>query len=237
MTLEALIEIAAARAPLLSEIEAATRALNLSAPEVLDELSRAVATRFVHDRCSFAVADTVMNNLFAFAHVTNDLGMPPLSWSVYQAFDAGEYEHDGDPSELQGENRTRVLLGQIGGLGLPPAPPEDPAWRLAHRARARARAVAVATEVLTGQVSPIVGAQELLRLRASLGVSEYDSDFEVFSVIDSETQSLPFGPVREYWAPESLAAKAGDIHHSEQWALETGGAAFRRVVSRFDGAA
>jgi len=162
-------------------------------------------------------------------------GLPELSWRVYQAFDEGEYEHDGDPPELQGERRTRILLAQIARLGLPPALPEDPAWRLAHRANARARVVVVATQVLGGLLSPVLGAQELLRLRASLDVTASDVDFEVFATIDSETRGVPIGPVRQYWAPEALAAKADDVRRIEQWAMETGGVAFRRVIVRFDG--
>jgi len=237
MTLENLIEIAGDRIPRLAEVEAAADNLNLSVPDLCDELSRTVAIRFVQGHCSFALADAVMNNLSGFAHVVLGTGLPDLSWSVYLAFDDGEYLHEEDPPELQGEGRTRVRLADIRALGLPPAPPEDPAWRLAHRANARAQAVEVAGRVLDGRLSPVLGAQELLRLRASLGVPRSDPDFETFDLIDSESHGQPIGPVRQYWAAEALAAKAEGVRRIEQWAIETGTEAFQHVIARFEGAA
>jgi hypothetical protein len=181
MTLEPFVELVAGRVPTANDVESAAHALQLSVPDLCDEVSRAVALRFVDGRYSFEVADTIMNNLFAFAYAVQGGGLPKLAWGVYQAFDEGEYEHAGDPPELQGAARTRRLLAGMAVLGLPPAPPEEPAWRLVHRNGARARAVAIAEQVLGGQLSPTVGALELCRLRASVEVPANDSDFEVFS--------------------------------------------------------
>lgn len=233
MSLDALIEIASVRMPQVAEVNSSADVLGLSVSDLLDELSRMVAERFVQGTCSFTVADFVMNNLFGFAHAVSGVGLPELSWSIYLAFDAGEYEHPEDPPELQGEYRTRVLLAQIASLGLPPVPPEDPAWRLAHLASARAQAVDIAKRVLLGQFSPVMGAQELLRLRPSLGVATADADFQVFNLIDSESHGVPIGPIRQHWAREALEAKAADVRRTEEWALETGAEAFRDVVTRF----
>jgi hypothetical protein len=233
MSLDALIEIASVRMPQMAEVDAAAGVLGLSVSDLCDQLSRTVAERFVQGVYSFAVADSVMNNLFGFAHAVSGQGLPALSWSVYLAFDDGEYEHPEDPPELQGEYRTRVLLAQIASLDFPPIPPEDPAWRLAHLASARAQAVDVAKQVLLGQISPVIGAQELLRLRPALGVTAADAGFQVFNLIDSESQGVPIGPMRQHWSQEALLAKAEDVRRTEQWALETGAEAFREVVTRF----
>ena len=103
--------------------------------------------------------------------------------------------------------------------------------------RARIQAVAIASRVLAGSGSAVLAAIDLNRLRSSVGVPDDDPDFKTFMAIDSECDALPFGPVRQYWAPEALAAKEQALAHAEQWALETGKAAFWNVVTRFGGAA
>ena len=52
-------------------------------------------------------------------------------------------------------------------------------------------------------------------------------------VIDSESEGLPIGSVRQYWSAEALDRKAPDVAHAERWAMETGREAFQRVVERF----
>jgi len=52
-------------------------------------------------------------------------------------------------------------------------------------------------------------------------------------VIDSESEGLPIGSVRQYWSAEALDRKAPDVAHAERWAMETGRDAFQRVVERF----
>ena len=102
---------------------------------------------------------------------------------------------------------------------------------------ARAQAVAIASRVLDGGCSAVLAAIHLNRLRSSLEVSDDDPDFETFNLIDSECDALPFGAVRQHWAPEALAAKEEAVARAERWALETGREALRHVVTRFGGAA
>jgi hypothetical protein len=98
---------------------------------------------------------------------------------------------------------------------------------------ARTNAAAIAAAVLAGQLSPVVGAIDLHRLRSSVDVPNNDSDFEAFRLIDSECDGLPVGSVRRHWSPEALARKAPAVARAERWAMDTGGEAFRRVVARF----
>lgn len=99
--------------------------------------------------------------------------------------------------------------------------------------RAREQVVSIARGVLAGDVNPVLGAIEINRLLALIGVPQADPDREVFICIDSECQPLPFGTVRELWAADALAAKAGQIAHAERWALQVGEQALRNVVARF----
>jgi len=98
---------------------------------------------------------------------------------------------------------------------------------------ARLQAASIAAEVLAGRISAVIGAVDLNRLRPSLDVPDDDPDFETFMVIDSESEGLPIGSVRQYWSAEALACKAPDVAHAERWAMETGREAFQRVVERF----
>jgi len=98
---------------------------------------------------------------------------------------------------------------------------------------ARLHAASIAAEVLAGRISAVIGAADLTRLRPSLDVPDDDPEFETFMVIDSESEGLPIGSVRQYWSAEALDRKAPDVAHAERWAMETGREAFQRVVERF----
>ena len=98
---------------------------------------------------------------------------------------------------------------------------------------ARAEAVALATAVLDGSLSPILGARKLAALRREAGVPEHDPVFLTFVAIDSETDALPVGPVREHWATDALVRKEPDIARAEAWALTTGANAFRAVLHKW----
>ena len=98
---------------------------------------------------------------------------------------------------------------------------------------ARARAAQVAADVIAGSVSPILGARELLSLQDRLGVSNDDSDFRLLAGIDSETDALPFGAVRNRWQPAALIKRDQEIGKAEEWALRVGGEAFRAIARRW----
>lgn len=103
----------------------------------------------------------------------------------------------------------------------------------ANARAARAEAVAVATAVLDGSLSPILGARRLAGLRWQAGVPEDDQAFLTFVAIDSETDALPVGPVREHWATDALVRKEADIARAEAWALTTGANAFRALLHKW----
>jgi hypothetical protein len=62
-----------------------------------------------------------------------------------------------------------------------------------------------------------------------------DRDMVAFVLIDSETDTLPLGDVRQYWQPEALAKLQPEIERSEQWARETGWAECQSLIRRFSG--
>src|SRR5262249_27633932 len=50
---------------------------------------------------------------------------------------------------------------------------------------------------------------------------------------DSETDALPFGPVREKWDRSALARLEPELARARDWARDVGDGAFRNVVARF----
>ncbi|MEZ5284332.1 MAG: hypothetical protein R2712_05890 [Vicinamibacterales bacterium] len=102
---------------------------------------------------------------------------------------------------------------------------------------ARAKAAKIAAAVLARQLSPVLGAVDLNRLRFSVDVPTDDPDFETFILIDSECDGLPIGSVRQYWSPEALTRKEPEVAHAERWAMDAGAEAFRNVLERFGPAA
>ena len=63
---------------------------------------------------------------------------------------------------------------------------EDGSFTQFQIQNARAQAARIATEVLAGQISPVLGAIDLNALRSLVDVPDDDPDFEVFMLIDSE---------------------------------------------------
>src|SRR5581483_11168494 len=87
---------------------------------------------------------------------------------------------------------------------------------------ARQRAAEISSQVLAGRLDHILGARQLVGLRFSVDVPEDDPDFLAFVAIDSETDALPFGPIRAQWEPSALARLEPDLARAGAWAREFG---------------
>jgi hypothetical protein len=96
------------------------------------------------------------------------------------------------------------------------------------------RAIAeTARAMLAGRTPFIEGARSLIHLRWIAKLPEFDEDMLVFVGIDSETDALPLGPVRQHWAPTALDQLQPEIDRAERWARDFGTAAGGRLVERF----
>ncbi|XQA64816.1 hypothetical protein ACM9XC_15390 [Xanthomonas sacchari] len=71
------------------------------------------------------------------------------------------------------------------------------------------RAVEIATGIVTGSIPLLDGCHRLAALGHRVGVADDDPDFRMFSLIESETDALPIGPIRKEWAPDALCAETG----------------------------
>ena len=236
MDIEDLIQTAATRPLKEGEVQEGVRVTRLSVEDLFDTIAKSIAERFVRGQCTWEFADSVMNSLTAFAWThPGGRGLSDYTLKVYHAFDQGEYSHPGEPEELQGEVKTRHLLAtMIPELGLPNPGARERELLAAHRVASRVKAAAIASEMLAGELSPIVGARMLRDLRTSVGAEREDEDFAVMARIDSETMALPVEEeARVLWAPGALVAKDAEIARYEKWALDIGKKALRNIVTRF----
>ena len=92
----------------------------------------------------------------------------------------------------------------------------------------------IAQAILDGRVSIIAGARQIRRFCGGhAGLDERDPDLNTFVGIDSETDDLPIGDVRQYWAPDALARKDLEIARCEAMYRESALEAASHLVARF----
>jgi len=87
--------------------------------------------------------------------------------------------------------------------------------------------------MLNGQLSYLEGARTLVALSHEAAVRDDDADFRIFVAIDSDTDSLPLGGVRDYWDKEALARFEPEIQIAETWAKEHRANACSSLIKRF----
>jgi hypothetical protein len=180
---------------------------------------QAVVTRFRDDHDAGTIRET-REALLELLATNDDRGLAGLvgEWS---SFDPSA---DGLTTRAWIESIVHILAG-----GEPSSSPGE----AVAVAKARQQAVDISSEVLAGQLDYILGARQLVDLRFFVDVPENDPDFLVFVAIDSETDALPVGRVREQWAPSALVSLEPELARARDWAREQGEGAFRNVVARF----
>jgi hypothetical protein len=90
-----------------------------------------------------------------------------------------------------------------------------------------------AQDMLAGRLSYVEGARKIHSARFLWGLDELDFDVRCFVGIDSETDALPFGKMREYWQAAALQALQPEIDRKEAWARELAEPHCRSLVQRF----
>ena len=97
------------------------------------------------------------------------------------------------------------------------------------------RVIEIAQSILDGDTGIIAGSRLLASLRFEIGLAnpDFDEDFIVFMVIDSETDHLPIGKYREGWAADALARKDAEVTAIEERARGDALAGCLRLIERF----
>ncbi|CAN0628272.1 TPA: DUF2489 domain-containing protein [Burkholderia vietnamiensis] len=93
--------------------------------------------------------------------------------------------------------------------------------------------VSTAQAMLDGQLSFLIGSRRLAGLRHEANAAADDTDFLAFVAIDSETDALPLGAVREHWDQNALAKLEPEIKEAELWASTVGTDACKSLIARF----
>jgi hypothetical protein len=112
----------------------------------------------------------------------------------------------------------------------------SPIYNEEHRGFLSSKIVATAQAVLAGELGIIAGARRLCGLGHEIG-ADRDSDFTFFVGLDSETDHLPIGEVRQHWNVEALREKDAEIAQAEAFYRERAFEKCRRLIQRYDHAA
>jgi hypothetical protein len=92
------------------------RRTSTSQPSLLNGLAHHVARQYYHGEMSYEVADRAMNAAYSLTVqeeylAANDRTLPNPMVEVFEAFDAGEYHHHGDPQHIDPEAKyTRPMI-------------------------------------------------------------------------------------------------------------------------------
>jgi hypothetical protein len=100
----------------------------------------------------------------------------------------------------------------------------------------KAHVVNIASQMLDGKIGIIEGARLLRRLQYEVIDQYLDSDFLIFTVIESETDGLPIGSEREHWATSALIEKDKQVKHAEALYREQALISCKVLIERFKAA-
>jgi hypothetical protein len=101
-----------------------------------------------------------------------------------------------------------------------------------HRQFLSRKVVAAAQSILSGELGVVAGARQLCGLAHQVG-ADRDPDFIVFIGIDSESDHLPIGEVRQQWNPDALLAKDAELADYEARVRERAFAACRSLIQKY----
>jgi hypothetical protein len=108
-------------------------------------------------------------------------------------------------------------------------------WNESEILNARRAMIEAAQAMLAGRLSYIEGTRKILAAGCLARLDEWDPDLLPFEGINSETDALPFGEMRDHWQAAALEALQPEIDRMEGWARQHGEPHCRNLVARFSG--
>ena len=97
----------------------------------------------------------------------------------------------------------------------------------------RKQIVQVATKILNEELGLIEGTRLLSAASREVTNNQFDPDFLLFVAVDSETDALPIGKERQYWADYALVEKDKEIKRAEEFYREQIIAGCKVLIERF----
>jgi hypothetical protein len=98
-----------------------------------------------------------------------------------------------------------------------------------QRTTPESQILSLAKQFLAGQLGVIAASRKLSPLRHEVE-TELAEVLLVFTVIDSDTDALPIGAVRQHWSPEALERKDGEIIEVENFYRQSATEAATRLL-------
>ena len=98
---------------------------------------------------------------------------------------------------------------------------------------ARARIVEIASAILDGRLGVVEGARRLMAFRFDADPGQEDKDLLGMCGIESQTDHLPLGPVRQDWDPSELRRMDAEIADHEAFFRESALRRCRALVQRY----
>lgn len=97
------------------------------------------------------------------------------------------------------------------------------------------KVVEIAQDILSNKKGLIEGARLLVSLRPTVTSDAFDPDFIPFIALASETDDLPIGNEREFWASDALLRKDKEIQEVETAYRNKIFSACEAIIKRFEG--
>jgi hypothetical protein len=97
--------------------------------------------------------------------------------------------------------------------------------------RCRAQIVATAEAMLSGDCSYVEGVRAICGLLRNARIDPFDEPFVTFVAIDSETDAVPVGRLREQWHPEAKVRLQDEWNEAETYARSLGEPACRAAIA------
>lgn len=94
--------------------------------------------------------------------------------------------------------------------------------------------VAICRRALLGEYSVVEAARLISTLAHDLDPDSGDSDLNLFRAIDSETDHLPVGHVRDRWQKEALAKRGEELAKVESFYSDAAADSYRALLERYD---
>lgn len=118
MDIEKLYKKAITSKLLLNDIELYSNSINVSIEDTFNEISLLFALRFNEGSTSYDDADCAMNRIWSLMLdyvIKMDICLLEPCYSIYCAFDAGEYDHqdNADPIEKYTKPTIREILESV----------------------------------------------------------------------------------------------------------------------------
>jgi hypothetical protein len=109
----------------------------------------------------------------------------------------------------------------------------SPIYNEEHRQLLSGQIVAAARAVLSGELGIIAGARRLCGLGHEIG-ADRDAHFTFFVGLESETDHLPVGEVRQHWNAEALREKDAEIMRVESFYRERALEICRQLIQKYE---